>query len=115
VSNLRRGVLLNNSLDLALIRRLVLLVQIERVGLGGRFRVRLIEQRLNTEENLFDVDRGFPAFFFIENGEADGARGVDVGVEKRGYEFAYSLLGERPGWGGWKEAHTLGWLRGVLV
>ena len=29
-----------------------------------------------------------PAFFFVKDGEADSAGGVDVGVEERGDKFA---------------------------
>ena len=86
--SLRRGILLDDLLDLALIRSLVLFKQIERVGLGGGIRVGFIEEGLDTEQDLLDVYRGLPAFFFVEDGEADGARGVDVWVEERGYEFA---------------------------
>lgn len=79
--SLGRRVLLDNLLDLALIRSLVLFKQVERVGLGGGLRVGFIEEGLDSEQDLFDVYRGLPAFFFIEDGEADGARGVDVWVE----------------------------------
>jgi len=85
---LRRRVLLDNLLDLALIRRLVLFEQVERVGLCWALWVRLVEQGLDAEQDLFDVDGGLPAFFFVEDGEADGARGVDVWVEEGWDEFA---------------------------
>jgi hypothetical protein len=43
---------------------------------------------LNAEKDLFDGDGGFPAFFFVEDGEADCAGGVDVWVEEGWDEFA---------------------------
>ena len=85
---LRRRVLLDDLLDLALVRRLVLFEQVERVGLRWALWVRLVEKRLDAQQDLFDVDGGLPAFFFVEDREADGARGVDVWVEEGGYEFA---------------------------
>jgi len=80
---LRRRVLLDNLLDLALIRSLVLLKEVERVGLSGTVRVGLVEQRLYTEQDLFDINSGLPAFFFVEDGQTDGAGWVDVRVEER--------------------------------
>lgn len=92
-SLLRRGVLFHDALHLLLVRLAVLLEQVERVGLGGGLRVRLVEQRLDAEQDLLDGDGGLPALFFVEDGEADGARGVDVWVEERGGEFALWGLG----------------------
>jgi hypothetical protein len=79
--HLWRGILLHDVLDLLLVCRPVLLKEVERIGLRGGLGVRLVEQRLYAEEDLLDRDRGLPAFFFVEDGQADGAGGVDVGVE----------------------------------
>jgi hypothetical protein len=79
--HLWRGILLDDVLNLLLVRRPVLLKEVERIGLRGRLGVRLVEQGLYTEEDLLDRDRGLPAFFFVENGQADGAGGVDVRME----------------------------------
>lgn len=92
-SLLRRGVLLDDALHLLLVRLAVLLEQVERVGLGRGLWIRLVEQRLDAEQDLLDGDGGLPALFFVEDGEADGARGVDVWVEERGGEFALWGLG----------------------
>jgi hypothetical protein len=86
---LRRRVLLNDLLDLALVRSLVFLEQVKRIGLRWRLRVGLVEQRLNAQQNLLDVYRWLPAFFFVEDAQADGAGWVDVWVEEWGYEFAW--------------------------
>jgi len=86
--SLRRRVLLDDIAHLPLVRRAVFLELVERVGLCGRVWVRLVEQRLDAEENLLDGYGGLPAFFFVEDAEADGAGGVDVGVEEWGDEFA---------------------------
>jgi hypothetical protein len=85
---LRRGVLLHNRPDLLLVRNLVFLEQVERVGLRGRLGIRLVEQRLNAQQDLLDGDGGLPALILVQDGQADSAGGVDVGVEERGREFA---------------------------
>jgi hypothetical protein len=56
--------------------------------LRRRIRVDLVQQHLNAQQNLLDRDRGLPAFFFVQNAEADGAGGVDVWVEERRRELA---------------------------
>ena len=75
-------------LDLLVVGGTVLAEQVVGLGLGRRLRVGLVEQRLNAEEDLLDGDGGLPAFFFIENGQADGSGRVDVGVEERRDELA---------------------------
>jgi len=86
---LRRRIIPNNAAYLLLVCHTILLEQVERVGLCGGLWVGLVEQRLDSEEDLFDSDGGLPAFFFVENGETYCAAGVDVGMEKRGDEFAW--------------------------
>jgi hypothetical protein len=86
--HLRRRILLHDVLNLLLVRRPIFLEQIERIGLRRRLRVRLIQQRLNAQQNILDRNRRFPALFLIENRETNRARRVDVWVEQRGYEFA---------------------------
>lgn len=87
-STLRRRIIPNNSLDFPLICRTVLLEQIECLGLRRRVWVGVVQQVLDPEQDLLDCDGGLPAFFFVEDREADGAGGVDVGVEEGGDEFA---------------------------
>jgi hypothetical protein len=65
-------------LDLAFICGLVFLEQVEGIGLRWRLWVGLVEKRLDAEEDLLDVYRRLPAFFFVEDTEADGARWVDI-------------------------------------
>ena len=84
----RRRILLHHLLHPLLIRRPILLIQIIRIRLRGRLRVYLVQQHLDPQEDLFDGDGGFPALFFVEDAEADGAGGVDVGVEEWGDKFA---------------------------
>ena len=67
---------------------------------------------MDTEENLLDGDRRFPCLFFIQNVQADRARGVDVGVEERGDEFAY--LGQLSQSQHEDRARTLWWFSWVL-
>ena len=66
-------VLPDHSAHLLVVRRAVLLEEVECVCLRRRLRVWLVEQRLDAEEDFFDGDGRFPAFFFVEDGEADGA------------------------------------------
>jgi hypothetical protein len=47
--HLWRGILLDNVLDLLLVRGAVLLEQVECVGLRGRLGVRLVEERLDAQ------------------------------------------------------------------
>lgn len=90
---LRRGILLDNAAHLLLVRDAVFFEEIEGVGLGWGFGVWFVEEGLDTEEDFLDGDCRFPAFFFVEDGEADCAGGVDVGVEEWGHEFAFRWLG----------------------
>ena len=50
----------------------------------------LVNARVPAEvsADLLDCDRGFPRLLFVENGQADGARRVYVGVEEWWREFA---------------------------
>lgn len=92
-TSLWRRILLHNTPHLLLIRRSILLEQVERVGLRGRLWIRLVEQRLDAEQDLLERNGGLPALLFVEDREADGARGVDVRVEEGGCEFALWGLG----------------------
>lgn len=65
VGLLRRWVLLDDLLDFALVRGLVLLEQVESIGLRGRLWVGLVQKRLDTQKDLLDVYRGLPAFFLV--------------------------------------------------
>jgi hypothetical protein len=49
--------------------------------LGGIFDVWLIQQILNAEQNLFDRDRRTPILLLVQQGQANGARGIHVRVE----------------------------------
>jgi hypothetical protein len=86
--HLRSRILPDDVLHLLLIRCPIFLKEVERIGLRWRLGVRLVEQRLDTEQDLFNSDGGFPALFFVEDGETDCARGIDVWVEEWGGEFA---------------------------
>jgi hypothetical protein len=74
-------ILLHDVLDFLLVCRAVLLEQVERICLRWRFRVRLVKQRLDTEEDLLDSNSRSPAFFLVKDGQAHGAGRVYVGVE----------------------------------
>lgn len=50
--------------------------------------IRLIQQVLNAQENLFDCDCRTPVFFLIQKRQADSARRIDVRMEQRRLELA---------------------------
>lgn len=90
---LRRRIVLDDRLDLLLICDPVLLEQVVGLCLCGTLRVDLIQQELNSQQNLLDGDGGLPSLFFVEDAETDGAGRVDVGVEERWREFALGWFG----------------------
>jgi hypothetical protein len=110
--SLGRRVLPYDFLDLALIRCSIFLEEVVSVGLGWGVGVWLVEQVLDTEENLLNGDRWLPCIFFIQDRQADRAGGVDVGVEERWDEFAY--LGQLSQTQHEDRARTLGWFCWVL-
>lgn len=75
-------------LDLLVVGSAVLAEEVVGLGLGRRLGVRLVEQRLDAEEDLLDGDGGLPAFLFVEDRQADSSGRVDVGVEERRDELA---------------------------
>lgn len=78
----------HNLLDPPLVLHPVPLVHVVSFGLGRRLRVGVVEQVLHAQEDMLDRDGGFPRLLLVQDGQADGARRVDVGVEERGNEFA---------------------------
>lgn len=76
-----RRVVLDNLLDLGLVCSLVLFVKVVGFCLGRGFSVDLIEEHLNTEQDRFDCDRRLPSLLFIQDRQANCARGIDVRVE----------------------------------
>lgn len=67
------------------------IVLVERVGvrLRRRVEIRIVQQILDAAEDLLDRDRGLPSLLLVQDRQANGARWVDIGVEKRRDEFAY--------------------------
>lgn len=86
---LRRRIILNHQFDFLLIRCLVLLEQVIRLCLSWALWINLIQKELNTQQNFLDGNGRFPAFFFVEDREADCAGRVDIGVKERRGEFAF--------------------------
>lgn len=84
----RSRVIPDDLLDLLVVGSAILAEEVVGFSLSGRLGVGLVQQRLNAEKNLLDGDSGLPAFLFVENGEADGAGGVDVGMEERRNKLA---------------------------
>jgi hypothetical protein len=88
---LRRWILTDDLFDFCLVRCPILLEQVIGFGLCRRFWIWIVEEILNTEENLLDGDSWLPSFFFVQDGKADGSGRIDVGMEKRWCEFAYTV------------------------
>lgn len=88
-----RRIVLDHLLYLLLVRRPILLIQVEGICLCWRLRVHLIQQHLNSYQDLFDGDGGFPALVLVQNTETNGAGRIDVRVEERRYEFACFVKG----------------------
>jgi hypothetical protein len=91
-SRLGRGVLPNDTLDAPLVLYLVSLEEVVGLGLRGRLGVGVVQQVLDAEQDLLDGNGGLPGLIFVEDGQADGAGRVDVGVEQGRNEFAYIVL-----------------------
>ena len=88
----RSGVVAHHLLHLLLVRLDILLEEVIRLRLGGRLRVRVVEEVLDAEQDLLDRDGGLPALVLVQYAEADGAGGVDVRVEERRDELACTRM-----------------------
>ena len=78
----------HNPLDLAFICYSVLLEEIVCIRLSRGVWVGIIEQILDSKENLLDSDRRLPTLLLVMDGQTDSTGRVDVGVEERWDEFA---------------------------
>lgn len=78
----------HDLLDLRIVPGAVLLEKIVSVGLSWRVGVGVVEQVLNTKQDLLDSNRRLPTFLLIQDRKTDCARWVDVRVEKGRNEFA---------------------------
>lgn len=87
--DLKCGVLLDDLPHFLLVRGAVFLVEVVGLSLRGRLRVGVIQEVLDTQQDLLNRNRRFPRLLLVQNRKTDGSRGVDVGVEERGNEFAY--------------------------
>lgn len=90
--HLRRRVVPDDPLDLALVCCAVLPVQVVRIGLGRRVWIWVIQQVLHAKQDLLDGDGRLPALLLVQDGQADCAGGVDVRVEERRDEFAWRTV-----------------------
>lgn len=91
--SLGRSILPSFGLDPSLVLGLVVHKKLVGLGLGGAVGVGIVQEVLNAEEHLLDGDRGPPPLLLVEDGEADGAGGVDVGMEQGRDELALGRLG----------------------
>lgn len=88
-----RRILPDNPAHALLVFVSVLLIQIVRVGLGGRVRVGVVEQILDAQQDLLDSDGGPPGLLLVQDRQANGAARVDVGVKQRRLELACERWG----------------------
>lgn len=61
--------------------------------LGGIFDVRLVQQILDAEQNLFDRDRRTPILLLVQQRQTHGARWVHVRMEQWWLKFAFGWTG----------------------
>ena len=85
-------ILFHNGFDLLFVGLAISFEEVVGISLCWRIRVWIVEQVLDTEENLLDSDGWLPTLFFIQDGKANSTGGIDVGVKKWGNEFAYVLV-----------------------
>ena len=90
---LRGRVFSSLFLDPPLVRDLVADEQLVGLRLCRRVGVGRVQQVLDAEEQLLDSNSWAPVLLLVEDGEADRAGGVNVGVEEGGVELALGGLG----------------------
>lgn len=83
--------LLNSSSVL----RLVVNEQLVCFRLSRTIRIRIIQQILDSDQNLFESNRWTPALFFVQNGQTNGSRWINIGMKERRHEFACSTRMQR--------------------
>lgn len=86
---LRRLILAHDSLDPPFVLSLVLLEHVVCLSLGRRFRVGVVQQILDAQQNLLDSNGWLPCLLLVQDGQTYRARRIDVGVEERWYKLAY--------------------------
>lgn len=87
-ASLRTRVLLYNFPYLPFICGTVIAVQVVGIGLRRRFGVWVVEEILDSEEDLSDGDSWSPRLLLIEDRKADRSGWIYIGMEKRWDEFA---------------------------
>ena len=90
----RCRIFFDDVLNLLLVCLTIPLEEIVSVSLCWRVRIGVVEQILDAKKDLFDSNSRLPTFLFIQYRETDCTRWIDIGVEKRGYEFACRLVSE---------------------
>lgn len=85
---LRCWILFHNLSYLLLIGGAIFLVQVIRLRLSRRLRIRIIQKILDSQQDLLDRDCGLPRLLLVQNRKANCARWIDVGMEKWRDEFA---------------------------
>lgn len=82
-------VVFHDLLHLAFVCRPVPPEHVIGFGLRRRFGVRVVQELLDADQDLLDRDGGSPGLFFVEDGQANGARRIDVGMKEGRVEFAW--------------------------
>lgn len=65
------------------------------LSLGGIVGIRVVQQILDTEEDLPDCDTRLPILFLIENTETYSSAGIYIGVEEDRCEAACIVKSEQ--------------------
>lgn len=79
----------DNVLDLFLVRLSIFLEEVVCLCLSRRLWIRVVEEILDSQQDLLDGDSWLPRLFFVQDAKTDSARRVDIRVEKRRNELAY--------------------------
>ena len=58
------------------------------VGVGGAVGIRVVQEVLDSQQDLLDGDGGLPSVVLIQDGQTHRSRGVHIWVEEGRCEFA---------------------------
>lgn len=82
-------IVFDDTLHLSFVSLAIFLEEIVSVCLSWGFGIGLIEELLNSEEDLLNGDGRFPALFLVQDRQADRSRGIHVWMKQWWDEFAW--------------------------
>lgn len=87
----RSWILTNDAANPLFVLDSVSLKKVVCLSLGRGLWIGIVEQILDTQEDLLHSNGRFPCLFFVEDREADGARRINVGMKQRRNKLACFL------------------------